>query len=113
MKFYRYEYCTTSNYGRVMDGKIKTSRLRPTVRVICNEYELVKETPKGYWITTEYYIYNKWVSKTSKKRFAYSTKEEALTNFRLRSEKYLSILEPRVRDLKDALRQINNFKIDE
>ena len=58
---------------------------------------MFKETPKGYWIGygslgQHKYNWQKWVSKTSKKRFAYPTEKEALTNFIKRTEKRLKIL---------------------
>lgn len=71
MIFYRYEtgYEHPDEYTQI-------------VIVVTKEYQLINETPKGYWIwivgdtgTT------KWVSKTSKKRFAYPTKKEAIDNF--------------------------------
>ena len=61
------------------------------------EYQLVKETPKGYWITHRSWrlqmISPKWISKTSRKRFAYPTKQEALTNYIKRTERKPGIFE--------------------
>jgi hypothetical protein len=45
----------------------------------------------------------KWVSSTSKKRFAYPTKEEAVNAFRKRKERQVSILEERLRHARQAL----------
>ena len=46
------------------------------------------------------YNWKKWVSKTSRKRFAYPTKEEALENYIKRTEKRLKILEWQVEECK-------------
>ena len=50
-------------------------------------YRVQKETDKGKWINS--YGTDKWVSNTSKKRYAYPTKEEALVGFVKRKEKQL------------------------
>jgi hypothetical protein len=74
-------------------------------RHIClnlNEYDLIKETPKGYWIGTGFY-YKKWIPKTSKKRFVYPTKEEALYNYMKRTEKRIKILETNFYTCKEGL----------
>jgi hypothetical protein len=96
MKFYRYEaieYASTD-----MDGEYVTP-LYPNPKLELRDYDLIKETPKGYWIG---YLnpfgvrmgdWQKWVSKTSKKKFAYLTKEEALINFIKRTERRISILD--------------------
>lgn len=90
MIFYRYEDKAT------VDG----------IRVILKQYELVNETPKGYWITYSWDHRNefkRWVSKDGKKRFAYPSKEEAMINFTKRKEMQISILSARLRDAKIAL----------
>lgn len=63
---------------------------------------LVKETLKGYWISYDLnYSENKphfighrkrWISKTSRKRFAYPTKEEAIESFTARKRRQVAIL---------------------
>ena len=95
-KFYRYYI---ENYASIgLDGDFHVPTIpNPTVRF--HEYDLYKETDKGYWI--KYHCFNvnkirrdcKWVSKTSRKRFAYPTKEEALMSFIIRQERRIAILE--------------------
>lgn len=87
-EFYRYEAETqTSGFGGFV-----------TVRLVLHTYNLHKETPKGYWIGHGYYTpqylrsSSRWVSKDGRKRYAYPTKEEALTNYIKRSEKRVKIL---------------------
>lgn len=74
MIFYRYDArsystgCDDDGYGG------------STYHVLdCHEYELVRETPKGYWIKV--FMQEHWISKTARKRYAYPTKEEALEGF--------------------------------
>lgn len=78
-----------------------------TVQIQLMKFYLVKETPKGYWISYEggvaYLKNDKWVSKTSRKRFAYPTKEEALRAFIMRTERRQLILETQLSDCKRAI----------
>lgn len=53
---------------------------------LLEKFTVIKETPKGVWLATEWspdYPF-KWVSKTSRKRFAYPTLEEAQYSYRVR-----------------------------
>lgn len=91
MKFYRYE-------GLVFEGG---------PRIIEEVFHLVKETPCGYWIHhqpnyntaiknlvfAKFWEKPKWVSKTTRKRFAYPTQEEALKGFVARKVRQVEILE--------------------
>jgi hypothetical protein len=106
MKFYRYDTVEfaemDSDTGEYIDKVFPNPQLR------VNEYDLLKETPKGYWIgygSMGDYKYNwkKWVSKTSRKRFAYPTKEEALENYIKRTEKRLRILDWQVSECRIGL----------
>jgi hypothetical protein len=113
MKFYRYEAVQYATMGD--DGEYTSSSL-PNPKLEVREYDLLKETPKGYWIgygSLGYNRYNwkKWVSKTSKKRFAYPTKEEALTNFIKRTEKRIGILDNQLMACKISLNLAKNLKI--
>ena len=95
MKFYRY-------YNTRYDSDIHEE-----------VYELVKETPCGYWIVSDYiykrdgflsdYHEKKWVSKTTRKRFAYPTKKEALVSFRARKRNQVKHLNNQLTTAKAAL----------
>jgi hypothetical protein len=98
MKFYRYD-----TYRYAMSGYDNefVCFSEPTVKL--TEYNMHKETPKGYWIgygNGQYESGQKWnlksnsiwVSKTSKKRFAYPTKEEAIHGFIARTQRRANIL---------------------
>ena len=103
LKFYRYEDVQYEDGPRIME------RL----------YYLVRETPCGYWISTRRH-YNeadegewffniderkRWVSKTSIKRWAYPTKEEAMANFKARKRRQIDILEYRLIRAKKSLQR--------
>lgn len=93
MKFYRYEAVQYAVLG--IDGDFDSQGF-PNPKLELRVYNLYKETPKGYWIGYGSYLglhyKGIWVSKTTKKRYAYPTKGEALMNYKLRTEKRLKIL---------------------
>ena len=65
-----------------------------SVKICVSEYAVQKETPKGYWIKLYKFIPGtKWVSKTSRRRFAYLTKDEAMTSLKARTQRRLEISE--------------------
>ena len=93
MKFYRYEETRVANIG---------------VRVHLREWKLLKETPKGYWIVPEWddsAYHKKWVSNSSKKRFAYPSEEDAMKNFIARKKRQIEILKYKLKDARDALNE--------
>ena len=90
MKFYRYQgvqYATLSYDGDFVSSSI------PNPKLELYEYDLFKETLKGYWIGYGSIVPGNlrseaiWVSKTAKKRFAYPSKQEALIGFIKRTER--------------------------
>jgi hypothetical protein len=112
MNFYRYEIVEYAVMGD--DGEYVDSHL-PNPKVEIREYDLLKETLKGYWVG---YLnpfgvslgdWQKWVSKTSKKRFAYPTKEEAMVNFIKRTEKRVNILDRQLQVCKISLNLAKNI----
>lgn len=86
-KLYRINY----TYSRYYDSE--TERFfGPTIVDICTtEYNITKETNKGYWIDS-----GRWVSKTGRKRFAYPTIEEAVNSIIARKNKQLKILRDQI-----------------
>jgi hypothetical protein len=99
--FYRYEavqYASSHDH----DGVYYESPL-PNIKLELRQLNLFKETQKGYWIGYGILFNDKnlrgighWISKTSKKRFAYPTKEEALENFIKRTECRMRILSQQI-----------------
>ncbi len=110
MKFYRYEQVISVSMG---DNDYGGSIVYPYSRLVLREYNLYKETPKGYWIgygfIGEWKSEASWVSKTSKKRFAYPTKEEALINYIKRTERRKSILQKQIGNCINGLNDANTL----
>ena len=103
MKFYRYEaeqYPETDRDGEYISPKF------PHPHLALKEFDLIKETEKGYWIgyaKDSFGLFRKWVSKTAVKRYAYLTKGEALDNFIKRTERRVEILQYQLDFCKYAL----------
>ena len=97
MEFYRYEEYYSGDFY--------------TVKVRLITLNLHKETPQGYWIGWGRYApdylrgNSRWVSKTGRKRYAYPTKEEAMTSFLARKEKQVKILKAQLRKAEGALHE--------
>lgn len=70
------------------------------IEIVLSEYPVIKETPKGYWIG---YCYKRWVSRTSKKRFAHPTKDQAWNSFRIRKQRQIEIYAARLARAQTAL----------
>lgn len=106
MKFYRFQAVQyaqlDSNTGEYASSPF------PNPQLELNEYNLLKETPCGYWIgygslSSGKYNWKKWVSKTTRKRFAYPTKKEALINYIKRTERRIGILDSHLTACKIGL----------
>lgn len=76
MEFYRYEL--RQYLGDIVHLKLRT-------------YTLIEETPKGYWIGIGTFKF-KWIPKSSRRRYAFPTKEEALISYKKRTSKRIGIL---------------------
>ena len=111
MKFYRFE---VRNYASLdYDGDYAVSKWHSLTLVI-NEFVLIKETAQGYWISSSGFEFGKrWVSKTSRKRYAYPSKQEAMTNFIKRTERRIGILKYNLEGAQLALSLANDYKIEE
>jgi hypothetical protein len=80
----------------------------PNPKLELRTYDLLRETLKGYWIGYgslgySQYSWKKWVSKTTKKRFAYPSEEEALINYIKRTERRIGILDSQLMACKISL----------
>jgi len=93
MKFYRYEESVFTD---------------ERVKVLEKIFISIKETVHGYWIVREFNYRTlipskpRWISKTSRKRYAYPTKKEALVSFLARKKMQLFILETRILRASEA-----------
>lgn len=65
------------------------------------EYDVVKETPQGKWVNV--WGIKKWVSNTSRKRYAHPTVEEAYKAFVYRKKKQMKLLNAELRACKEYL----------
>jgi hypothetical protein len=108
MIFYRYEHSTSGGYGRDMDGEIIPNIYPLTIHLELRKFFLIKETTKGYWIGYNRLQKYKWISKTSKKRFAYPTIEEAKINFIKRKESQIKILTSQLKVAKTLYKMIKD-----
>lgn len=88
LKFYRFEDERTV-YG---------------IKVRERVFDLVKETPCGYWIKLfSCFDDKKWITKTARNRFAFPTRKEALENFRARKRRQIQILTAQLDNAKTSL----------
>ena len=83
-----------------------------TYKIVLKTHQILKETPKGFWIRDHVY-WKKWVSKDGRKRYAYPTKAEALNNFKFRKEKQRKILKARLDEVQQLLNQIDKVDTNE
>ena len=103
MKHYRYE---SRRYSSVIDAEREIYGVtRPKLEL--QEYEVEKETPCGYWIRRKVGSFSgidrRWVSKTSRKRYAYPSKQEALEGFLARKKRYALILSSKLKEAKEDI----------
>lgn len=106
MKFYRFD---CRKYADI-DPETEVVYARH-LTVNMSTYEMDKETPCGYWIVRELSSLSgaaqwrdrKWISKTSKKKYAYPTIKEAYDSFCRRRQVYRSILMARIADIEESL----------
>lgn len=112
MKFYRYEDERAESFG--LSGSLFPCQARVKMVV----FDLVKETPKGYWIRKHtginpsvYLAKKRWISATSRKRYAYPTKKEAMVSFKARKNAQIKILRGSLEQAEDALNKANNMEI--
>jgi len=113
MEFYRYEAIVYANIDH--DGEFVSPRIR-VPKIVLTTLNLHKETPKGYWIGYGHpdnglHGHSRWVSKTAKKRYAYPTKEEALTNYIKRTEKRIKILKSQLQECEFGLMKAEKMTI--
>lgn len=101
MILYRYEDHVYSTFS-INPGGTESYGMTE-VRVELYEYEVVKETSCGYWII------DKWISKTWKKRFAYPSKLQALESFKIRKKRQIFILQHQLNRAQEALLKANQL----
>ena len=103
MKLYRHEldYPFYEDYGVILE---------PT-KVRLREFRVIKTTPCGYWIVDEFNK-KRWVSNSSRKRFAYPTIEESLNYFIKRKNFFIGCLNYRIRINREVVEMAKNMLED-
>lgn len=109
MEFYRYYLV---QYARPDSGDNGILPYYPDPKLVLDTYSLKRETPKGYWIQSGFFGTPRWISKTSRKRYAYPTKEEALHNFVKRTEKRINILRRQLQEAEIGLVLVSRLKTE-
>jgi hypothetical protein len=108
-KFYRYKIENYALMSTSDDYYSRPSYSIPNSTLVLEEYNLYKETPKGYWIHRGMWGVHKirsdckWIPKDSKRRFAYPTKKEALNSFIIRQKYKIKILSYQVENSKSGI----------
>lgn len=74
------------------------------VRVLLEEFQVLRQTQKGVWIALYPGHTGKFVLRDATKRYACPTKEEALTSFIARKTKQLRIMRACIRDVECAVK---------
>lgn len=76
----------------------------PRTRV--DKYEVVKETPEGYWVRLYGGVYmsgfKRWMNKTARRRFAHETVADAYRAFVLRKDYHVAHIERELARARDA-----------
>lgn len=77
----------------------------PHSECFLEDYEVIRETPAGYWIKDwEGKDGKRWVAKTGFKRFAYVSKEDAADSYVARKNRQIRILGARLDAARDRLK---------
>jgi hypothetical protein len=111
-KFYRYDLV---KYGSAENDWGLTGY---HIKVNLRELNLHKETDKGYWVgygelkPGKLRSQSRWIAKQGKKRYAYSTKEEALESFVYRTKRRIRILQSQISDCADGLSFAETLKFN-
>ena len=79
------------------------------VTIYLEEYNIIKETPKGMWVVSPYGGRKHFVNLISRKKFACLSKEEALISFKARKERQIRVLESQLGHAKIALAKATNL----
>lgn len=108
--FYRYEMRIYVPNVHDHNGEyMKSNYDFRTVELTCIEFNLHKETDKswmiGYGDLIKLHSPSRRISKTSKKKYAYPTKKEALDNFLRRTRKRLKYLNDDVENCNMAIKK--------
>jgi len=100
-KLYRYHSYRVAT-GMSYDGEYAGSQAAAYLQ----EFKVIKTTKQGRRIDiggSSFHPDTRWVSNTSRKRYAHPTKAEAWTSFLARKRRQVSILKAQLRNAEEAL----------
>lgn len=97
MTLYRYEDVLFASMVDEWDNPIGSGRLE----ILERTFTVLKETPKGFWI--DCYCTRRWVSKSSRRRYACVSKDDAWKSFQARKLRQAGIYAARLARAKQAL----------
>ena len=89
--------------------------------VECREYQIIKETPKGFWVALGFRFEGfakdpspekRWIGNDHHKKFACRTRQEALQSFKARKKRQIRLLENQLHRAKRALEEAGNIAPD-
>ena len=95
------------------------------VTVVLEKFRVIKKTPKGYWVLSQYgpswlspedlikRKYAKWVSATSTKRYCYPTVELAASSFRRRKEVQMDRLQHQLDQARHVVSNLDSVTSNE
>ena len=109
MIYYRYHARTTAVHD--IDGEL-SSPIFPNPRLYCTEFDIISETPKGIWLGI-FGDKHRWMSNTSKSKYAHPSKTEALDAFIHRKKKQIKILEWNLSEARLGLEMAVNLTLKE
>lgn len=102
--------------------RIKDYSTGDGVIIRVERFNVIKETPCGYWVADEYAPkwmslsklrkckQVKWVSKTSERRYCYPTIEDAMRSFKRRKHMQQSKLNLQMEQVNKVVDNFDNFK---
>lgn len=102
---YLYRYIDIS-YGSMIDDDHGGGHCWD-IRVLLKQFFVYKETPCGYWIGDHGVFstkYRRWVSKTSRKRFAHASRDDAWTSYLARKDRQIAIYKAKLERAQIARR---------
>ena len=87
----------------------------PASQLIYYVYSVIKETPKGVWVKLKgyedcAYQRKRFILNTSRKKYAYPSKIEAVDNFIKRKERQIKILTVKLSEAEDLIELAYNSK---
>lgn len=84
----------------------------PDYSIALVECEVLRPTKEGYWIKRPYSRKERWVSKTTTKRYAYPTKAEAYQSFVIRAKHAVKHCEHNLTTANKFLKLVENSPVN-